>query len=163
MSNLIAQVKRCTTCGVEKPLGDYYRERLGRYGVRSKCKPCMLGPGHGKPPGPTPVPILERFKEDEHGCWLWTGAVGRHGYATVKWQGVSRVAHRVVWTLLRGEIPRGLVLDHLCNVKHCVNPDHLEPVTNAVNIQRAWDGRHCVSCRCSTPMPTGQTTQDNSE
>jgi HNH endonuclease len=72
------------------------------------------------------------------GCWLWTSALDYGGYPII-WigDGVSRRAHRVVYELLVGPIPQGLQLDHLCSVRHCVNPDHLEPVTGAVNVGRS--------------------------
>lgn len=63
------------------------------------------------------------------GCWLWVSSIDQQGY------GMSR-AHRVAYTVLRGPIPAGLVLDHLCRVRNCINPDHLEPVTIATNTRR---------------------------
>lgn len=68
-------------------------------------------------------------------CWIWLGAV-THGYGT---QIISRrhvYAHRAVYELHKGAIPAGLVLDHLCRVTRCVNPDHLEPVTARTNTLR---------------------------
>lgn len=72
----------------------------------------------------------------ESGCWLWMGAIGTGGYARVFWQGKNSTAHRVVYQLLRGPISKALTLDHLCRVRCCVNPDHLEPVSLRVNIKR---------------------------
>lgn len=71
-------------------------------------------------------------------CWLWTGAIsGGTGYGSCTGQdGTRSSAHRMAFTLIRGEIPAGLVLDHLCRVRACVNPDHLEPVTHRENIRR---------------------------
>lgn len=89
----------------------------------------------GSPTGAAPTRV-ERFwarvQKSDDGCWLWTG--GRHstGYGSDG----GRLAHRVVYELLVGPIPRGLQLDHLCRVRLCVRPDHLEPVTQAENIQR---------------------------
>lgn len=74
-------------------------------------------------------------------CWLWTGALNSYGYGTLsRWTDGKRRqlrAHRVAYELLVGPIPEGLVLDHLCRVKVCVNPAHLEAVTDRVNIYRA--------------------------
>lgn len=70
-------------------------------------------------------------------CWLWTA--GRHaaGYGVFNVaNGQPRRAHRVAYELVIGEIPPGLQLDHLCRVRACVNPWHLEPVTNRVNTVR---------------------------
>lgn len=72
------------------------------------------------------------------GCWLWTGstkASGGYGQFRIT-EGVNARPHRVAWTLLVGPIPEGLVLDHLCRVRNCVNPSHLEPVTVRVNTLR---------------------------
>lgn len=70
-------------------------------------------------------------------CWLWTGYISK-GYGLMSMGNrVQRPAHIVVYEHLVGPIPDGLELDHLCRVKRCVNPDHLEPVTHAVNCQRA--------------------------
>lgn len=63
---------------------------------------------------------------DEHGCWIWQGGINNSGYGV----------HRAVYTLLAGEIPDGLQLDHLCRVRRCCNPEHLEPVTARVNVLR---------------------------
>lgn len=71
-------------------------------------------------------------------CWLWQGTISQKGYAALWWDGKMRVAHRVIWEGLVGPIPEGLTLDHLCRVHNCVNPDHLEPVTNAENTRRGW-------------------------
>lgn len=70
------------------------------------------------------------------GCWLWQHQIDVDGYARIQLDGAQRYAHRWVWTLYRGPIPDGLELDHICRVHHCVNPDHLEPVTHQENILR---------------------------
>lgn len=76
------------------------------------------------------------------GCWLWVGRLYPNGYAQT-WSGSrsdgsrkNAYGHRLVYQLLRGEIPAGLDLDHLCRVRSCVNPDHLDPVTRSENIRR---------------------------
>ena len=73
------------------------------------------------------------------GCWQWLGAVDSVGYSSfrlTKTPPVTKRAHRWLYELIVGPIPAGLVLDHLCRNKLCVNPDHLEPVTNAENLRR---------------------------
>ena len=72
-------------------------------------------------------------------CWEWTGALDGRGYGQTYIPGLyqPRRAHRVVYELLVGPIPDGLVIDHLCRNPSCVNPDHVEPVTQGTNIRRA--------------------------
>lgn len=69
-------------------------------------------------------------------CWLWTGWIERNGYGRFWLDGRQVGAHRVAHELFVGRIPEGLEIDHLCRVKHCVNPSHLEAVTASENIRR---------------------------
>lgn len=69
-------------------------------------------------------------------CWLWLGGK-RNGYGRINWQkGSIKSVHRVSYELLRGSVPEGLVLDHLCRNRACINPSHLEPVTQQENVLR---------------------------
>ena len=72
------------------------------------------------------------------GCWEWGGARSKAGYGQIRsgGRGVLLYAHRVAYELARGPIPPGLVIDHLCRNRGCVNPDHLEVVTNGENLLR---------------------------
>lgn len=84
---------------------------------------------------PTVLPLNMQTKiREEHGCWLWTGATNNRGYGAVS---VSKnraaLAHRHAYQMVRGEIPAGLTIDHLCARKTCVNPWHMEPVTAREN------------------------------
>lgn len=80
---------------------------------------------------------FEKFiREDERGCWIWHGARFGSGYAACGFRGTSTVAHRAVWQILIADLPRSLDLDHLCRVRACVNPDHMEPVTRSMNLLR---------------------------
>jgi hypothetical protein len=87
-------------------------------------------------PEDLPLRIVAKIEpEPNSGCWLWTGATGNPGgYGNVGFQGSTRGAHRVVYELLVGPVPDGLVLDHLCRNRPCVNPDHLRPVTQLENV-----------------------------
>jgi hypothetical protein len=69
-------------------------------------------------------------------CWLWTGTPDSSGYGQISINRVKRLVHRVVYELLIGPIPDGLTLDHLCRVRLCCNPAHLEPVTGIKNVMR---------------------------
>lgn len=118
------------------------------------------------------VRLLRHVEVDrESGCWLWTGAVGT-GTGYGRFRMGSRVddtvrteqAHRVSYELHVGPIPDGLHLDHLCRVRRCVNPDHLEPVTQAENNRRGVspiaafvDATHCIHGHEFTPENTYRT------
>lgn len=103
-------------------------------------------------------------------CWNWIGARDPHGYG--RWgdgkNGQTQLAHRRAYEFLRGPIPVGLEIDHLCRNTSCVRPEHLQPVTGEVNRSRVvrlplretckrghreWAWRHdrpnqrrCVAC-----------------
>ena len=72
-------------------------------------------------------------------CWLWTGALRGDGYGKFHVKRKWVYAHRFAYELLVGPIPDGLELDHLCRIRNCVRPSHLEPVTHQENMQRAID------------------------
>lgn len=87
-------------------------------------------------PGPL-VPRLESKIEFTDGCWLWRGGQDGKGYGRVFVFGRGAMgAHVATYELLVGPVPEGLHLDHLCRTPLCVNPAHLEPVTNAENVRR---------------------------
>ena len=69
------------------------------------------------------------------GCIEWIGIRNR-GYGRIQIGGVSLLVHRVAWSMANGAIPDGLVIDHLCCNKACVNPEHLDAVTDSVNSSR---------------------------
>lgn len=75
--------------------------------------------------------------EPNSGCFLWLGTLV-NGYGRMMVGGTHYLAHRMAYELKHGPIPDDLVIDHLCRVRCCVNPDHLEPVSNFENIARGF-------------------------
>ena len=67
------------------------------------------------------------------GCHIWNGGAFNCGYGRLRYQGRAWLAHRLAWTLKHGPIPDGMILCHRCNVRRCVNPDHLALGTCADN------------------------------
>lgn len=80
-------------------------------------------------------------------CWLWQGCLDASGYGNVQINNKMLKAHRVAYAWEFGEIPANMQLDHLCKTRNCVNPAHLEVVTQAENIRRGdnWNRlkTHC--------------------
>lgn len=126
-------------------------------------------------------PPLERFwekvKKSDDGCWIWTGTMNTGGYGKFSVQYLQVVAHRWIYEQLIGPIPTGLQLDHLCHNRavalgmceggasclhrRCVNPEHLEPVTQRENLIRgirSTNGNekktHCLRGHEFTPENT---------
>jgi hypothetical protein len=90
------------------------------------------------------APVQDRLDKfifkDLSGCWIWLGSCDRNGYGVFTYYG-KHMAHRFIYEWYVGPIPDGLDLDHLCKNKSCVNPEHVEPVTRQVNIQRKYERR----------------------
>lgn len=91
-----------------------------------------------------PIPI---FRPTLGPCWIWTACVNSSGYGLV---GDShrkiQLSHRIAYELIRGHIPKKLQIDHLCRVRNCVNPWHLEVVTKRVNQLRGMAVKtHCIN------------------
>jgi len=85
-----------------------------------------------------PLKYLEsKITRDSSGCWLWHGVILSTGYGQAASNGRRFMAHRFAYELLVGPIPAGLTIDHLCRVRQCVNPDHMEPVSRWENVRRA--------------------------
>lgn len=80
--------------------------------------------------------VIDNIDPQLDGCWLWLLRPDAHGYGAKQHRKLLYKAHRFVYETLVEPIPTHLTLDHLCLVKMCVNPDHLEPVTAKVNTAR---------------------------
>jgi hypothetical protein len=80
--------------------------------------------------------FMSKIQVAEDGCWVWSGYLLPGGYGTLSVYGRTVLAHRFAYTELVGDIPPGLVIDHLCRNRACVNPDHLEPVSMRENLMR---------------------------
>ena len=85
---------------------------------------------------PTIDRLMAKVTEDAGGCWIFGGSTSRGGYGQIRTGGHLESTHRVTFEYFLGAIPEGLVLDHLCRVRDCCNPWHLEPVTQRINILR---------------------------
>lgn len=73
-------------------------------------------------------------------CWLWTGATTPNGYGRLTVDGIGWLAHRLAYEVWVGPIPDGMHLDHLCRVRLCIRPEHLEAVTQTENNRRISGG-----------------------
>jgi len=100
---------------------------------------------------------FNRYVDSSGECWLWTGRLDKDGYAAQfkigsRTQGDRRLVrpHRWAYEQQVGEIPPSLVIDHLCRVRHCVNPFHMDPVTPAENTRR---GARATATHCSKGHP----------
>lgn len=152
------QSKLCTFEGCDRPhhakgLCRVHRKRQKRWGDPSVT--------YGQHPS-----IHQRFwaKVNKRGpmppqsiapgpCWEWTGAKTSGGYGQFWVKPLKVVSHRFAYEQLVGEIPDDLQLDHLCRNRACVNPQHLEPVTQQVNILRGFS--IATANRLKTHCPHG--------
>lgn len=91
--------------------------------------------------------MIQRFEkhympEPNSGCWIWISSLDGAGYARFSMNLKNQKAATFIYEFYKGPVPDGLELDHLCRVRCCVNPDHLEAVTHYENVQRGAAGKH---------------------
>lgn len=116
----------------------------------------------------TPAEMMRFFDkvsmfDSPQSCWDWVGSRDKWGYALMRIDGKTRVAHKAIWEHFNGPVPDGYELDHTCKNSSCVKPDHLEAVTHSENISRGdWRrprGEHGYfaptgrPARALTPVP----------
>lgn len=166
--------KHCHRCGEDRPLDDFNRHRGNKDGRQGYCRPCQnsfyqrdaplisCGCGCGELiPSVTCSGKPARYKAGHSGrqfvytvedrghitpCWVFSNgdSIDGEGYGRVKRDGKTHQAHRMLYEQMVGPIPEGLFLDHLCGVRRCVNPDHLEPVSPAENTRRGRNAKLTV-------------------
>lgn len=74
-------------------------------------------------------------------CWLWPYSLNKDGYGQITINKKYHSAHKFFYELVKGKVPCGCELDHLCKNKNCVNPEHLEPVSHAINCRRGKNSK----------------------
>jgi len=116
---------------------------------------------------------MQKVSRQENGCWHWLGSKWPDGYGRVYLDQIAKPAHKVLYELVNGRIPDGMVTDHLCHTKDkscpsgrlcdhrkCVNPKHLEIVTNGENVMRG-NGLSALNAKktvCSRGHEFGEQT-----
>lgn len=113
-----------------------------------RCRECFRRSGYN---ANKMEDALDRFVIADSGCWEWVGNINPvTGYGRFPFNGHNLQAHRVIYELLVGPIPKGLEPDHLCRNRKCVNPSDLEPVTRLVNLLRGDTvvAKHVAKTHC---------------
>lgn len=134
------------------PLCSAHEQRWRRKGDVLAGQPLQRKSGRAE----WPQALLARLRFDPPrglptGCIVYTGAISG-GYGHVRRGDKTVKAHRAAYEVVRGPIPEGLELDHICMNRACVNPAHLEPVTHAENLRRGWSAKRMRE----NSLPVGQ-------
>jgi hypothetical protein len=163
--NSLPETKVCTKCKIEKPNTlEYFYKQGGRNKVnlRSSCIRCL----NFNIPYALPKETIYSRTELVGDCWFWTGNKDKLGYGHIYYINKNYLVHRISFELSKGPIPTGLVIDHVCEKPSCINPEHLDAVTQKENVNRARRKRHCISCICVrntfyVPQSTGKKQPKN--
>ncbi len=138
MLRKIDPIKHCEVCKTQ-----LYRKVMGGQGMlegyrrfvnRKYCDQKCMGKAYIRDVWERVENNIERVTES--GCWIWVGSLLHDGYARVRIGAKKVLVHRFTYESFCGPIPQGLEIDHLCRVRCCVNPHHLEPVTHLENVLR---------------------------
>ncbi len=134
------QPRRCVLVWMHRGLGGQpdvlaSKSAQSAYGQRSKEVNIEVGPLKARTSEQRFFEKCASTRPNE--CWLWTGSIMNGGYARFGDNGRNHLAHRWAYTHFVGPIPEGKEIDHVCRVRHCVNPAHLEAVTPQVNTLRS--------------------------
>lgn len=139
LKNKICSAKDCLNKHYGKGLCEkhYTRQRRHKSLFIKRNEPCY---------GSLQERFNSKFNIDDDNCWLWTGSLDKDGYGFLMYEGKAIKAHRYAFILNRGEIPEDLQICHSCDIRNCVNPNHLFLGTQKDNMQDAMKkGRH--SCQ----------------
>jgi hypothetical protein len=121
-------------CGCGTYVGKWKNTSRANGQIKGEFKRFVRGHARRRPAAER---LWEKVVKTEAGCWIWLGHENGHGYGRITVDGKQLLTHRFAYELLRGPIPDGLQIDHLCRNRRCLNPDHLEPVTNRENKMRS--------------------------
>jgi hypothetical protein len=127
--------RACRECQ-RQAVRESQRKRWARLAASGETYPRKLIEG---------FPAVDYWVDPVSGCWVWQRHLGLEGYALKRRDGKKMPAHRYYYELYKGPIPEGLLLDHLCRNRTCVNPAHLEPVTPKENAARRAPRRRAAS------------------
>lgn len=131
----------CADCGKLLAYSTLYKAAT-RAQISGRCFICWRNALRAEARAPDAV-VARLFRKrtiEDRGysssCWVWNGSLNRRGYGQISVAGRNCKTHRLAYEHLAGPIAPGLTIDHLCSVKECLNPEHLEVVTFEENTRR---------------------------